>query len=86
MIMKDYLNKTKELFKKVNKKVYSYESRGISPGRDWMILLITSLFIVIASAVSATYLYFQIDAGEIFVVRSDDKQNEIKTNQYNYLS
>ena len=56
----------------------SYESHGINPTKDWLVILISAQILVILLGVFSVYLYIQIEEGKIFNVETEDVADEAK--------
>ena len=79
--MSGLLQKIKTWYAKIRIKRESYVVSGIKPIRDWRILLISTLVIVVVMAIFAFYFYVQIDKGKLFVVKVSKTQNDTKINE-----
>jgi hypothetical protein len=76
--MTNLLKKAKELYAKVRTKRVSYERSGISPTRDWQMLLVFTTAMIFIIACVAYYFYREINQGLLFVVTENSSEKEVK--------
>lgn len=78
--MQKYIQQIKSWYEKQKLTKSNYEKKGLSPTRDWLVMLTFSQFLVIVLMILCYYFYTQIDAGKLFKVEKSNKENEIKIN------
>jgi hypothetical protein len=78
--MKNLIGKIKSLKLLFRKKSVSYELPGVNPGRDWILILVTSNLLVLISAIASYYLYYKIDSDQLVSIDSINKEVETKIN------
>ena len=74
--MTDYLNKIKNLFKKITTKKISYEKKGVMPAYDWVNILVVSQLVIVIMVAFSFYFYIKINRGDFFGVTIDNTTNE----------
>ena len=76
--MADLTQKIKDWYGKLKPTSNSFERSGISPKRDWRILLVTTFFTVLILAGVSLYLYIQINNGTLFLTLTENKEIEVQ--------
>ena len=79
--MPDIKQKTKQWYVKIKILWSSFSHGGIRPKRDWQILLVLTLVVVLISAGLAFYLYIGVDSGTLFSATVVEKPKGIIINQ-----
>ena len=80
--MKSLLQKIKGWFEKIKIKSNSYKKIGISPLRDWKIILTTTFIVICFIVVGSYYFYTQINAGSLFMVSENIDGKEVQLNEF----
>lgn len=76
--MSDLTQKIKDWYTKISPTKTSFERSGISPKRDWRILLVSTFAVVLVMAGISLYLYIQINNGTLFVTLTENTEIEVK--------
>lgn len=79
--MSELFKKIKNLFGKSKKTESTYDKSGISPKKDWFIILLSVFFVLVILVGIAVYFYLQISAGNLFKAKAGSSDNEVKINQ-----
>lgn len=75
------IEKIKKWFEKISRGKASYGKEGIKPGKDWSVLIIAITIIFCLEAISAFFIYFQIENNVWFQEPNNTGLTEVSINQ-----
>ena len=78
--MKLYIEKIKSWYSSLKISEPSYEKEGVSPYKDWRIILTSTFVALVVLAGAAYYFYIEVDSGNFFTVSEETEGNEVKIN------
>lgn len=55
----------------------SYERHGLSPSRDWLVILLSTVVALVVCGLVALYVYFQVTNGTFFPLQESDRKPAI---------
>lgn len=78
--MNEFFSKIKSYIPKFSKKGFSYDREEINPTRDWNIILLVSMLLLVCSALVAFYFYSKIESSTLVSAESVRNESETKIN------
>jgi hypothetical protein len=76
--MADLNQKIKDWYEKLKPTKASFDRSGISPKKDWRVMLVSTFLALVICAGISLYLYIQINSGALFFTLTDNTEIEVK--------
>lgn len=71
--------KFKNLFKHQKEEVFVYVKEGISPKKDWFLIVLSGSIIFVVIVIFSSYFYHQINSGNLFSDFDKEDSNRVLT-------